>query len=274
MLPNNFQEMIRKINSRHHRFVCVGLDIVVERLPTGISHDIAGVELFIRTIIDATADYAAAYKPNLAFFLALGVEGYALLSRLRQIIPPNVLLVGDAKWGDIGNTASMYAEVAFHKLHFDAVTVNPYQGSDAIEPFLTDPKHGAFVLCRTSNASSPELQGQGKNALFTTVARMADRWNSNNNCGLVVGASDPEELGVVHALAPSLPLLIPGIGAQGGDLKTCMEQLHCWSQSGLLVNSSRSILYGDNGPNYPKHAGGATAELNDSIRRHLADPQE
>ncbi len=266
--------MIQKINSQHHRFVCVGLDIAVERLPTGISNDIAGVELFIRTIIDATAEYAAAFKPNLAFFLALGAEGYALLSRLRQMIPPNILLVGDAKWGDIGNTASVYAEVAFNKLQFDAVTVNPYQGSDAIEPFLTDPRHGAFVLCRTSNLSSPEFQGKGQNALFTTVARMAHRWNSNGNCGLVVGASDPEELGVVHALAPSLPLLVPGIGAQGGDLKTCLAQLHYWSQSGLLVNSSRSILYGDSGPNYPKHAGEAAARLNESIRMHLANPQE
>ena len=266
--------MIQKINSLHHRFVCVGLDIVVERLPTRISNDIGGVESFVQTIIDATAEYAAAYKPNLAFFLALGAEGYTLLSRLRQMIPPDILLIGDAKWGDIGNTASMYAEVAFNKLHFDAVTVNPYQGSDAIEPFLTDPKHGAFVLCRTSNSSSPEFQGQGKNALFTTVARMANRWNGNSNCGLVVGASDPEELGVIHALVPSLPLLIPGIGVQGGDLKACMGQLHHWSKSGLLVNSSRSILYGDSGPNYPKRARAATAQLNDSIKMYLTDSQE
>ena len=262
---------IRTINSHRRAFLCVGLDIVPERFPEGISRDIAGAERFIRNIVDATAEHAAAYKPNLAFFLALGAEGFALLGRLQEFLPPDVILIGDAKWGDIGNTASMYARVAFQEFHFDAVTVNPYQGFDAIKPFLTDPARGAFVLCRTSNSSSPEVQGQGENALFMTVARLADRWNNDDNCGLVVGATNPRELGLVHRSAPDLPLLIPGIGAQGGDLEACMLQLQQPPPAGLLINSSRGILYADSGRDYAKRSNRAAADLNNSIRNHLPD---
>ncbi len=264
-MVESLQDRIQKINDRRRAYVCVGLDIDPERFPAGISSDIAGAETFLRAIIDATAQHAAAYKPNLAFFLALGVEGYLLLSRLRDFLPHDTILIGDAKWGDIGNTAAMYAHTAFHQFHFDAVTLNPYQGFDAIQPFLTDPARGAFILCRTSNPSSPELQGTGENSLFMRVARFATSWNLHHNCGLVVGATDPRELGLVHRQAPNLPLLIPGIGAQGGDLQACMDQLNDPPPAGLLINSSRGILYAADGSDYARHSTRAAAALNESI---------
>ena len=268
-MGDSLQDRIQTTNSRHRKFVCVGLDIVPERFPTGISRDIAGAEAFLHAIIDSTADHAAAYKPNLAFFMALGVEGFQLLGRLRDFLPPGAILIGDAKWGDIGNTAAMYARVAFHELRFDAVTVNPYQGFDSVEPFLTDPAHGAFVLCRTSNPSSPDIQGTGENALFMKIARLATRWNRRHNCGLVVGATDPLDLGLVHRSAPDLPLLIPGIGAQGGDLEACLKQLKHPPAAGLLINSSRAILYAGDGDDYARRSSQAAANLNDSILRSL-----
>ncbi len=270
-MGESLQDRIQTINDRHHKYLCVGLDIVPERLPAGISSDVAGAELFIRTIIDATADHAAAYKPNLAFFLALGAGGFNLLGRLPDFLPPDTILIGDAKWGDIGNTAAIYARVAFHQLRLDAVTVNPYQGFDAVEPFLQDPHRGAFVLCRTSNPSSPEIQGRGEDAIFLRVAGLATRWNRHRNCGLVVGATNPLELGLVHRSAPTLPLLIPGIGAQGGNLEACLDQLKTPPPTGLLINSSREILYADEGRQYARHSNAAAASLNDSIRTHLSD---
>ncbi len=268
-MGESLQDRIQRINNVRRGYLCVGLDIDLERFPAGISSDIAGAESFLRTIIDATADHAAAYKPNLAFFLALGVEGYRLVSRLRDFLPPDTILIGDAKWGDIGNTAAMYAHTAFHELHFDAVTVNPYQGTDAIQPFLTDPARGAFVLCRTSNPSSPEIQGTGESGLFMSVATLATRWNRHHNCGLVVGATDPHDLGLVHRAAPDLPLLIPGIGAQGGDLEACMDQLKQPPPAGLLINSSRGILYAGDGSDYARHSSKAAAALNQSIQNSL-----
>jgi orotidine-5'-phosphate decarboxylase len=262
-----FTERLKEINQKRHAYVSVGLDIDLGRMPDGIAADAAGAETFVRTIIEATAEHAAAYKPNVAFFFSLGVAGFDLLSRLHTFMPPGTLLVGDGKWGDIGNTAERYANMAFDEFHFDAVTVNPYMGIDAIEPFLSEPSRGAFVLCRTSNPSSPELQGDGEDAIFLRVAALATTWNRRGNCGLVVGATHPGDLGLVRETAPDLPLLIPGIGAQGGDLEACLGELTRRPPAGLLINSSRGILYASPNSDYSFHSAAAATQLNQTIQQ-------
>ncbi len=262
-----FTERLRRINRNRDAYVSVGLDIDMGRMPDGIAADAAGAETFVRTIIDATAEHAAAYKPNAAFFFSLGLAGFDLLSRLHTFLPADTLLVGDGKWGDIGNTAERYASMAFEEFHFDAVTVNPYQGTDAIEPFLAEPSRGAFVLCRTSNPSSPEVQGDGEDAVYLRVAALATKWNRRGNCGLVVGATHPGDLGLVREIAPDLPLLIPGIGAQGGDLEACLVELTRRPPAGLLINSSRGILYAGQGSDYGHHAAQAASQLNQTIQQ-------
>jgi len=262
-----FAERLQQINRNRQAYVSVGLDIDPGRMPDGIAADVDGAETFVRTIIDATADHAAAYKPNVAFFFSLGLAGFDLLSRLHTFLPPDTLLVGDGKWGDIGNTAERYASMAFAEFHFDAVTVNPYMGVDAIEPFLAEPSRGAFVLCRTSNPSSHEVQGDGEDAVFLRVAALVATWNRHGNCGLVVGATRPGDLGLVRETAPDLPLLIPGIGAQGGDLEACLAELTRRSPAGILINSSRGILYADQSADYSRHSRQAAAQLNQAIQR-------
>lgn len=267
MAELSLTERLRDINDDRHAYVSVGLDIDLARMPEGISSDMAGAETFIRTVIDATAEHAAAYKPNVAFFFSLGVAGFELLQRLHTFLPPRTLLIGDGKWGDIGNTARRYAAMAFDEFQFDAVTASPYQGYDAIEPFLEEPSKGAFVLCRTSNPSSPEIQGTGEDALFLRIATLASTWDHRRNCGLVVGATDPRDLGLVREAAPDLPLLIPGIGAQGGDLQACLAELSRMPAAGLLINSSRGILYANSGDDYQKYSARAAAELNTAIQQ-------
>lgn len=239
--------------------LCVGLDPAFER------HDIADVPGYLRAIIDATAPYAACYKPNLAFFEQWGIPGLRALEATLAAIPAGIPVIGDAKRSDIGNTAAAYARAMFDQWGFGAVTVNGYQGRDAIEPFLAYADRAVFVLCRTSNPSSAELQEQrlaNGVQLFEQVATMVTAWSPN--VGLVVGATAPAELQRVRQLAPSTPLLVPGVGAQGGDPGQVIEAAGN-TPGTIVVSASRSILYAGEGPGFARAAADAARTLRDAL---------
>ncbi len=218
--------------------LCVGLDPHLDRLEEP-------AEDFCRRIIDATWEAAVAFKPNAAFFEALGLDGARRLATVIAHCPPGRLMVLDAKRGDIGSTAQAYARAAFEVLGAHALTVNPYLGGDALAPFLADARRGAFILCHTSNPGAADLQQlpvEGR-PLYLHLAALARDWNRLDNAGLVVGATYPEALEAVRAAAPELPFLVPGIGAQGGDLRAALRAGRDARGRGLLINSSRDILY-------------------------------
>ncbi len=238
--------------------LCLGLDPDPDALPDGFSHDLAGVERFAALLLDAAAPVAAAVKPNLAFFEAFGSAGLAALERLRATIPPDVPVIADAKRGDIGSTAARQAVALFDVLGADAVTVNPYLGAEAIAPLLERPDRFAYVLCRTSNPGAGEIQDLGLVAdeaagarperVHERVARLVAEWGPGGTVGLVVGATAPEELATIRAIAPGLPFLVPGVGAQGGAIEPVLrhgpaaaDPGSAGTGGGLLVNVSRAI---------------------------------
>jgi orotidine-5'-phosphate decarboxylase len=238
--------------------LCVGLDPTPEALPAGFSHDLAGIERFCEVLLDAAMPYAAAVKPNLAFFEAFGSAGIAVLERLRGRVPSAVVFVADAKRGDIGTTAARQAAALFDLLGADAATVSPYLGSEAVEPLIGRGDRFAYVLCRTSNPGAGELQsllvapdaatGAPAEPLYARVARRARTWGPGGTVGLVVGATAPLELGEIRAIAPELALLVPGLGAQGGQIEPVLSHGPAtappageWAGGGLLVNVSRGI---------------------------------
>lgn len=254
--------------------LCVGVDPHPDSLPPGFDRDVRGIEGFARLLVEATTEHAAAFKLNLAFFEAFGSEGMAALERVRAAIPDGIPVIGDAKRGDIGSTAERHAVALFDGLGFDAITVSPYLGVEAIRPLVERIDRFAYVLCRTSNAGGAELQGLEVAAdvergappepLYARVARLATGWGPGATVGLVVGATAPAELAEIRAVAPGLAFLVPGVGAQGGDVAAVRE--HGFATSGpasgrtgggLLVNVSRGI---------------AAAALNDRAGDRGTDP--
>lgn len=224
---------------REGSLLCVGLDPRLERLEEPI-------EDFCRRIIDATIHAAAAFKPNSAFFEQLGATGWRALEIVVQHVGGARIVILDAKRGDIGSTAEAYAHAAFRTLGADAITVNPYLGGDAVLPFLADPERGAFVLCHTSNPGALDFQTidvEGRPLYQRVAERVADGWNGAANAGLVVGATYPDALAAVRERAPRLPFLVPGIGAQGGDLEAALAAGLDAAGRGMIINSSREILY-------------------------------
>ena len=237
--------------------LCLGLDPDPAALPDGFSRDIAGVEAFARVLLEACAPIAAAVKPNLAFFEAFGAAGLAALERLRAALPRQVLVIADAKRGDIGTTSERHAAALFERLGADAVTVSPYLGEAAIAPLLERPDRFAYVLCRTSNDGAGELQdlqvaGGSSHAatqpLWAHVARRASAWGPGGTVGLVVGATAPAELAAIRGIAPGLAFLVPGVGAQRGALEPVLGAGPATAPpaggragGGLLVNVSRGI---------------------------------
>lgn len=220
------------------RYFCVGLDTDAARLDLGVDQ-----YEFNRKIIDQTWDLVAAYKPNSAFYEAAGVAGYKALQKTIQYIhekAPEVLVILDAKRGDIGNTSQAYARAAFEELQADAVTLSPYMGQTSLQPFLDYADKGCFILCRTSNQGAGEFQDLdvGGEPLFIRVAKQVSKnWNTNRNCGLVVGATVSEALTKVRSVCPDLPILVPGVGEQGGSIKP---------ETGLLINVSRAVIFSEN----------------------------
>ena len=246
--------------------LCVGLDPVVEKLPVGIPRTVDGVVDFCRYIIDATLDYCVAYKPNLAFFECLGPEGFSAFAKTCAHIPDSHFVIADAKRGDIGNTAAKYAEAFFKQLGCDAITVAPYMGRDSVEPFLVE-GHWAIVLGLTSNAGSADFEQQMLAEgveLWERVIRESVSWGTPDNLMLVTGATKAEQFSRIRELAPETFLLVPGIGAQGGDLEGVLKY-GAIKGGGLIINSSRGILYKSGGDDFAEAAAGEARALRDAM---------
>ena len=255
MKPFNLR--LSKLIKSKRSHLCVGLDMNPEAMGSS-NTALDELKKHSLKVIDATSDLASAFKPNLAFFERWGSEGFKWLEALMDYFPDDLIIIGDAKRGDIGNTAKQYAYSLFTHFDFDAVTLSPYMGKDSITPFIDNPEKGAFILCRTSNPSAVDLQNQQINIessdqtvqrideipnemLFDKTAQLCVEWNKNNNVGIVVGATAPQEISRIRSHAPSLPFLIPGIGAQGGDLTQSM--LDGNKNGDALINISRGISF-------------------------------
>ncbi|MBA2277261.1 MAG: orotidine-5'-phosphate decarboxylase [Chloroflexia bacterium] len=256
--------------------LCVGLDPLPERLPAGVGTGGAGAARFCTAIIDATRDLACAYKVNLGFFLAFGREGIDALDRVRAAIPASIPIILDCKVGDIDNTAAAYARGWFDAFGFDALTVNPYLGEDSVAPFLSYADKGVFILCKTSNAGSGDVQdldirsASGETEpLFLTIARRVAAWAERYpaTIGLVVGATYPAQLAAVRDICPGHPILLPGIGAQDGDLGAAVRAGVDTNGENLLVSASRSIIYASGEADFAEAARLAAIEIRDAINR-------
>jgi orotidine-5'-phosphate decarboxylase len=252
--------------------VCVGLDPEPAKFPSHLKEDPDAVFTFCKEIVDATADLSACFKPQIAHFAALGAE-LALARLIRHIHDehPGVPVILDAKRGDIGSTAQHYAAEAFDRYAADAVTLNPYLGRDSVQPFLDRADRGVVLLCRTSNPGAEDFQDLdcGGKPLYQRVAETVARdWNGNGNCLLVTGATWPQELASVRALVGDMPFLVPGVGAQGGDVAAVVANGKTADGGGLLVSSSRAILYASNGEDYADAARAAAQALRDEINAH------
>lgn len=241
----SFTARLEELQLRRNSLLCIGLDPDVRSMPPQFGTTPSAVLSFIKAIIEATHDVVSAYKLNLAFYEALGYQGWSVLQQTLAAIPPTLLTIGDGKRADIGNTSSKYARALFDECGFGAVTVNPYMGLDSLEPFLERSDRGVFILALTSNPGSRDFQRLkvGSMPLYQRVIRTARKWNTRGNLGFVVGATHPRELRTVRTLAPDVPILIPGIGSQGGDLTAAVRN-GCSRRGTLaLINVGRTILY-------------------------------
>lgn len=235
--------------------LCLGLDTELEKLPVPLSKTPDSILRFNLEMIELSGGHVSAYKPNLGFYEALGSVGWEILKKSCAAIPKDKLLLLDGKRGDIGNTARMYAKAMFYELGGDALTVNPYLGSDSLAPFVENSEKGIYLLCVTSNAGASDFQlFPAADPLYLRVARRAADWNKNQNIGLVVGATHPAQLAAVREAAPALPFLIPGIGAQGGSLSDAVRYGAEGGKIASLINLSRSVLYASSGPDYKERA--------------------
>lgn len=254
----SFSPRLQAAVQHNHSLLCIGLDPDPARLPAVVRPAPDPVFAFCAAIIEATADLVCAFKPNIAFFEALGLEGFRTLRRVIDAIPPDLPVILDAKRGDIGSTADAYAHAAFEVLGADAITLNPYLGGDSLAPFLAYRERGCLLLCKTSNPGSADLQNlrllDGRPLYLEIARRAAEEWNINCNVGLVVGATHPDELRAVRTLCPDLPLLVPGVGAQGGDLAAAVAAAVDAHGAGAIVNASRSILYASNRADFAEAA--------------------
>ena len=265
-----FTDRLVSISRKNKSWLCIGLDPDPDLMPE------VDVLRFNKAIIDATSDLVCAYKPNLAFYEALGTEGFSILEKTVTHIPDGIPVIADAKRSDIGHTARAYAKALFSVLGFDAATVNPYLGLDSIEPFLSYQDRGVFVLCRTSNPGAADFQSlqTGGRPLYEVVARKAREWNTHGNIGLVVGATSPQELRRVRSVCPNMCLLIPGVGAQGGDLASAVSHgRDAWDEK-AIINVSRQILYASKGGDFAEAARAVAEDIRKQINSHLAPRSE
>ena len=256
-----FTDKLLNASRKNESWLCIGLDPDPELMPP------VDVLQFNKAIIEATYDLVCAYKPNLAFYEAMGSEGIAILEKTIKHVPGDIAVIGDAKRGDIGNTARVYAKALFSILGFDAATVNPYLGYDSIEPFISCRDKGVFILCRTSNKGAADFQDLRTDGLplYEAVAKKAREWNIHGNIGLVVGATYPEELKRVRSMCPDMPLLIPGVGAQGGDLASAVGYGVDARGEKAIINVSRQILYASKEKNFALAARNVAEKLRNQI---------
>ncbi len=284
----NFLQMLKEQWARGHS-VCVGVDSAFSKIPESAKRAVIGKagsmpevemidpkiieEIIVRfnvEIVDATADLVCAYKPNLAFYAKHGTSGVSALARTIAYIQgqySEVPVILDAKYGDIGNSNERYVQTAFNIFNADAVTVHPYLGQEAMQPFLDQRDKGIIVLCRTSNSGAGEFQNLpiGREPLCNVVARqVAEHWNENNNCAVVVGATYPEDLQEIRKIVGNMPILIPGIGKQGGDLKKTVEA----GGREIIINSSRGVIFASNGSDFAQAARDEIVRLNESISQY------
>ena len=262
-------EDLNKLIQMKRSLVCVGLDIDMERIPSCLLSELDPLFAFNKAIIEATADYVSAYKLNIAFYEALGVPGWELLERTLTVIPRGILTIADAKRADIANTSRKYAETFFETYEFDAVTVSPYMGMDSVTPFLEYEDKTTFILCLTSNAGSSDFQRlklDDGEPLYIRVAEKALAWNFlYGNCGLVVGGTHTNEIRDIRDSAPDLPFLIPGIGAQGGNLELAVVNGTDKYGTSALINSSRTIVYASSDRTFAEVARSRAKHLRDQI---------
>jgi orotidine-5'-phosphate decarboxylase len=272
-----FHERFDAAAVRAESLVCVGLDPDLAKFPATFRGMPVRkqIERFNGAIIEATKDVASAYKPNLGFYAAYGLDGLAALVATREMIPSDIPVILDCKVGDIGSTAAAYARGYFDEWGFDAITANPYMGEDSLAPFLSYADKGVIVICKTSNAGSGDLQdlpvsGDDRSAtLYETVAARCAGWNETHpaGIGLVVGATYPEQLAAVRRIAPNLPILLPGVGAQAGELDASVTAGIDANGRGLLVSSSRGITYASQGDDFAEAARNAAIRLRDAVNQ-------
>jgi len=259
-----FRDKLIEVSRRNQSLLCVGLDPDPSLLRG------TPVVTFLQAIIEATQDIVCAYKPNLAFFEAMGTGGMLTLMEALRGVPVHVPVIADAKRSDIASTSRFYARALFEEYDFDAATVNPYLGGDSVEPFLEYGDKGVFVLCRTSNPGAEDIQNlrlSDGRPLFEAVAELANRWNTQGNVGLVVGATWPAELERVRAICPELPILLPGVGAQGADLGSAMGAGLDAEGGGVIISSSRQVLYASSGDDFAEAARKVALGLRDEMNR-------
>jgi len=269
---SSFQERLTNIINKNNSLVCVGLDIDKEKIPSFLFEtDDDPYVTFTTSIINETKDLVCAYKPNLAFYEALGKEGYRILRETVAAIPKDIIVILDGKRNDIGNTAKKYAYALFEDLHADAATVNPYLGINGVKPFLEFQDTCSFLLCRTSNPSAvdfQDLQIQGE-PLYIHVAKTVKKWEKYGCCGLVAGATYPEELHTLRILmGDNSPFLIPGIGKQGGDIRKTVKYGTNKKGEMAVINSSRGILYASSGEDFAEAARKKTQSLRTTINEY------
>jgi orotidine-5'-phosphate decarboxylase len=272
-VPSELVDRFLAVSRANDSLLCVGLDIDPSRVPASLLDSPDWLVQFNAGIIEATADLVCAYKPNLAFYEALGLEGLRGLQATMELMPPHIPVIGDAKRSDIEHTASAYARAMFEVFGFDAITINAFPGRDGVEPFLARPDRGAFVWCRSSNPSAGELQDlrcsfHGQEVPFyKALALQSLAWNSRGNCGLVVGATYPGELAEVRDIAPDMLILVPGVGAQSGDLEASVRAGTDAHAERAIISASRNVIYASGGTDWQGAARARARELRDAINQ-------
>lgn len=270
-----FRQLLLDAQQTNNSLLCVGLDPDISRLPQGFTREPESIVAFNRGIIEATSDLASCYKPNLGFYLQYGHAGIDALIDLRVAVPAHIPILLDAKVGDIDTTTVGYARAYFDEWKFDAVTAHPFMGHDSLVPLLEYKDRGVFILTKTSNPGSDFLQDRvldgSDRRVSILVARNAIKWNVANNVGLVVGATYPRDLAEVRTTARDLPILVPGIGPQSGELEASVKAGLNGAGAGLLINASRAISYASPGPNYQDAARAVATALRDRINAVRAE---
>jgi orotidine-5'-phosphate decarboxylase len=266
----NFSNLLRSVQRTKNSLLCVGLDTDPAKIPAHLASVKNPIAEFNKRIIAATHNLVCAYKINLAFYESLGDEGWRVMRETLEHIPPDVITIADGKRGDIGNSSERYAASLLNELPFHASTVSPYMGFDSVEPFLRHPEKGAFILAVTSNPGAKDFQYLRVRGLplYEHVIRRVKKWNTLSNCGLVVGATRPGELKRVRTIVPAMPLLLPGIGAQGGSVQQAVRW-GCDKQGEMaIINASRSVLYASSDETFYEAARSAAIALRDEINHY------
>ncbi|MDD8017661.1 MAG: orotidine-5'-phosphate decarboxylase [Bacteroidota bacterium] len=266
----SFTKRIISIQKKSNSLLCVGLDTDQKKIPSHLQSKKSGMLEFNKQIINATKDFACAYKINFAFYEALGKEGWTIVEKTRASIPSSIITIADAKRGDIGNSSAYYANAILNEMGFDSITVAPYMGKDSVQPFLQWENKGVFLLALTSNEGALDFQYKkiGKKRLFEEVVAQSQQWTDKQNLGFVVGATKTKDIQSVRKLAPAAPFLVPGVGTQGGNIDDVIKYGCTNDGFGVVINASRSVLYASSGKDFADVAGKETERLKNEINSY------